>query len=77
MCDYCGVMWRRSQLHRNQAGRLACPDDIKGEDEVALTEANAMSAGRERRPKTHNDGANYDSGVNTVEHLTTLEDIEL
>ena len=43
-CDYCGVKWRRSQCTLDRAGRLACPDDKRGRDEVTLSELNAESA---------------------------------
>jgi hypothetical protein len=39
-CDYCGVAWRRSQLRRDGAGLLVCPDEGPGEDAVTLSEKN-------------------------------------
>ncbi len=48
-CDYCGVKWRRSQCKRDGAGRLACPDDAAGRDEVTLNEANIAGARADRR----------------------------
>lgn len=39
-CDYCGVTWRRSQLRRDAAGLLACPDDSPGLDVVTLSRGN-------------------------------------
>lgn len=41
LCSYCGVAWFRSELVRDQAGNLACPDDARGLDTVALTLGNA------------------------------------
>ena len=41
MCSYCGVQWRRSQLHRDRAENLACPDCASGLDVVTLSEGNA------------------------------------
>lgn len=35
-CDYCGVHWYRSDLRRDGAGNLVCPDHDHGEDVVTL-----------------------------------------
>lgn len=43
-CSYCGVRWLRSELVRDASGRFACPDDVKGRDEVTLDQANAAAA---------------------------------
>jgi hypothetical protein len=43
-CDYCGVRWRRSQLSRDASGKLACPDDVRGRDDVTLDMENAQGA---------------------------------
>lgn len=61
LCDYCGVMWRRSQLKRDRAGMLACPDDAKGKDGVTLAQENAAQAGQPRGPLAIRDGGNYDN----------------
>ena len=59
-CDYCGVKWRRSQCTRDRSGRLACPDDKKGRDEVTLNELNAASAHDQRPLNEHEvDGGFY------------------
>lgn len=47
-CDYCGVVWRRSQLNRDEAGLLYCPDEGEGRDGVALSRANAEAASEMR-----------------------------
>lgn len=47
MCDYCGVMWRRSQLRKDGAGRLVCPDEGSGLDATTL---NKLNAAARRRP---------------------------
>src|SRR5687767_6446547 len=44
VCDYCSAVWRRSQLVRDRAGRLACPWDAKGRDEATLSFLNAQGA---------------------------------
>lgn len=40
-CDICGVLWYRSQLRLDGAGRLVCPDEGPGLDEVTLAEMDA------------------------------------
>lgn len=47
-CSYCGVVWLRSQLRRDAAGLLACPDDVSGLDAVTLSEGNANWASQHR-----------------------------
>ena len=48
-CAFCGVKWRRSELRRDTAGRLVCPDEGDGLDEVILTQMNADGARKSRR----------------------------
>jgi hypothetical protein len=50
MCSYCGVQWRRSQLHRDRSENLACPDCAPGLDVVSLSEGNAELM-RSQQPK--------------------------
>lgn len=40
-CAYCGVRWRRSELTRDSAGLLRCPDEGDGHDSTALSALNA------------------------------------
>lgn len=42
-CDYCGSVWRRSQLKRDRAGLLQCPKG-HGRDIVHLSELQAANA---------------------------------
>jgi hypothetical protein len=44
LCSYCGVLWYRSQLVRDGAGNLACPDDSSGLDTVSASLGNAAAA---------------------------------
>ncbi len=44
LCGYCGTRWNRSDLYRDQAGVLTCPQEGRGRDTVALTKANVASA---------------------------------
>jgi hypothetical protein len=44
LCSYCGVLWYRSQLVRDAAGNLACPDDSPGLDIVSASLGNAAAA---------------------------------
>lgn len=46
VCDYCGVPWYRSQLRRDGAGLLACPDEGDGPSATEQLEANAEKAMR-------------------------------
>lgn len=46
LCSYCGAAWYRSQLRRDAAGLLACPDEYPGRDAVTLSEGNAALAGQ-------------------------------
>ncbi len=61
LCDYCGVQWRRSQLVRDRAGLMACPDDVKGRDVVTLTQGNALSAAKPQYTSPVRDGGNFDN----------------
>lgn len=76
-CDYCGVRWRRGQMVRDAAGRLACPDDRRGRDEVTLSQLNAQGATEFGHKRYFNDGGSY-FRTNADEETplrTTLEDI--
>lgn len=44
VCGYCGTRWNRSDLYRDGAGVLTCPQEGKGRDTVTLTKANVASA---------------------------------
>src|SRR4051812_14311503 len=44
LCTYCGAKWYRSQLVRDGAGALACPDDAAGLDTVSASLGNAQGA---------------------------------
>lgn len=48
LCSYCGVLYYRSQLRRDAAGLLACPDELPGLDSVTLSEGNAELASQKR-----------------------------
>lgn len=61
MCDYCGVQWRRSELRRDAAGKLACPDDQPGRDEVTLSRLNAESVTQRELGRYPRDGSNLDT----------------
>jgi hypothetical protein len=61
LCDYCGIAWYRSQLRRDAAGLLACPDDQRGRDVVTLSEGNLSWAASRRNDPTA--GMPADGGV--------------
>lgn len=85
MCDHCGVMWRRSQLRRDAAGSLTCPDEGPGLSGVALDQLTAENSRNYTGPQTYSDGGTF-VGTNVDEdgvidetvyvQRTTLEDIE-
>lgn len=66
ICDYCGVKWRRSQLRRDRAGKLYCPDEGSGRDAVTLAQGNARGAAAaaakhgNRRPPDGRSKGEYD-----------------
>ncbi len=43
-CDYCGVAWPRKQLRTDGAGKLVCPDEGAGLDQVTLRREEAARA---------------------------------
>jgi len=49
LCSYCGIAWYRSQLFRDAAGNLVCPDDRRGRDVVTLSEGNAQALANKRQ----------------------------
>lgn len=49
-CDYCGVLYRRSELVRDEAGLLVCAAEGEGLDVVALSR---MSADDLRQPENY------------------------
>lgn len=59
-CDLCGVTWYRSQMRKDRAGRLRCPDDREGRDPVTLSELNAAAAARPPRRGAARDGGGHD-----------------
>lgn len=77
MCDYCGVMWRRSQLRRDGAGLLVCPDEGTGRDTVTLDKLNAAGARRVPRRFDPDGGQYVYEGTKETGgyHNTTLEHI--
>lgn len=71
-CDYCDVVWRRSQLRRDGAGFLACPDEGDGLDRVTLDQMNeAASLEDERSNPGENDRGQYPKVTETVTPLST------
>jgi hypothetical protein len=42
-CAYCGITWYRSELRRDEAGQLVCPDDIEGRSAAALDRLNQQA----------------------------------
>ena len=74
-CDYCGVMWMRSKLVKKEGGLLACPDDVKGMDEVELSRRNTEDAPKGRPDYSHlSDGASDTRNLPVI-HRTTAADI--
>jgi hypothetical protein len=74
-CDYCGVMWMRSQLVKKEDGLLACPDDAPGRVATELSRLNAQDAPQGKRDVSHfADGAS-DTRDLPVIHRTSAADI--
>jgi len=48
-------------MRKDAAGRLRCPDDIRGRDPVTLARLNAEAAARDGYPVRVRDGGNIDS----------------
>jgi hypothetical protein len=72
-CDYCDVLWRRSQLTRDGAGFLRCPDEGDGLDRVTLDEMNLEGALEEQRRAApgDNDRGQYPTVDDTAVPLVT------
>lgn len=67
LCSYCGVAWYRSQLIRDMAGNLACPDELPGRDVVTLALGNAeLAATRKLGRYISSDAAGTLEAPNTV-----------
>lgn len=75
-CDYCGAMYHRSMLTRKEGGLLACPDDVKGRDEVELSRLNSEHAASVTRSESPFSGGSADTRNLPVIHRTTADDIE-
>jgi len=54
-CAYCGITWYRSELRRDAAGMLVCPDDIEGRPAALLDRLNhqavAEAVAAQARPR--------------------------
>lgn len=72
-CDYCDVLFRRSQLRRDGAGFLACPDEGDGLDRVTLDELNLEGSLEETRRGApgDNDRGQYPTVDETATPLAT------
>lgn len=44
ICDYCGTLWDKRDLHRDAQGLWVCPQEGTGRDAITLTKANVASA---------------------------------
>lgn len=62
ICDYCGVVWLRSQLRRDGSGNLACPDEGRGRDSTTLSRLNAEHAARAQATQVRDGGRADTSG---------------
>ena len=73
-CSYCGVVWRRSQLTKDESGNYACPDEGAGRDAAALAKGNARAAKAfaHRRPPAFRGGPFTDGLVRVTEASTTV-----
>jgi len=63
ICDYCGVMWRRSQLVRDGAGLLVGPDCRDGRDVVTKTKQRSLALQQLKQRPSPFTGGNYDNSA--------------
>lgn len=79
-CSYCGARWLRSQLTLNQSGLYACPDDVRGRDEVQLDMLNAQAASEFTTKRIYQDN-NAPYFKTTTDgpdvHYTDSEDLDI
>jgi hypothetical protein len=68
-CDYCGVRWFRSQLRRDRSGKLTCPDEGSGLDQVSLDEGNAAAAQRDRLRRPSLGGTYHELSLDDIGHI--------
>lgn len=71
LCDICGVLWYRSRLVRKADGLLYCPDDVRGLDNVTLSEGNARDAVQVLRQRQVRDSGAIDSSGFSTEEMPT------
>lgn len=57
LCDYCGVPWYRSELRKDGAGKLYCPQEGEGLDAQTLLEIEASEQLQEERQLEPRDGS--------------------
>lgn len=68
-CDICGCRWLRSELHKDTTGRLVCPQEGDGPDELALSMEVSARAARPRYVPLPDGGGNYGDAPDPT-HLT-------
>ena len=56
MCSYCGVTYLRSELWKDESGKLVCRDEGNGRSDVALSRELAQDAARPKRTHVPQDG---------------------
>lgn len=74
-CDYCGAVYYRHMLRRDESGFLACPSDQRGRDTVLLSRLNAEHAAQVMKQSGRYDGGSPDQQTLPVLHRTTADDI--
>ncbi len=75
LCDYCGTPWYRSQLRKDGAGKLACPFEGDGLDEVTLGQIEAKRSIRQPRDVRAREGTfpKEDPFREDTVHLTEID----
>lgn len=71
-CSYCGVLYRRSQLVRDGAGLLVCPEEGPGLDVVTLTQESADNVRVPENYERDAPGVQRDTMVGYVSLFTKL-----
>lgn len=77
LCDYCGNLYYRHSLRRDESGFLACPRDQRGRDTVKLNRMNQEYAAQVIKREDNWDHGNQDTRSLATIVRRTADDIPL